>query len=493
MAVPGKAREIFSTTLIYSIGTLLTQFVSFLLLPIYTRYLTAADYGALSLVMVGQSLIVLATELGIVSGLFRFHHHFDSDEERSRLLGTVLYLLIGAGAAIVLGVQWFAPEIAGYAFSFEGGEDLLRVACMTGVSLPLVSLYLRTHQLAKRPWRFVGTSLCQFLINVTTTITLVVVMGMGVLGVLLGQLAAAGALALFCLIRRGHHLLSGFDTAKAGMLLRFSLPLLPTNIAAMVIALSDRFFLERLSSLDEVGRYAVADKMATVLMVLVAVPFSQSWAQFAYSAQKDASLPRAFARMFHVYAVAMTALAVLYAFAIRELLWIATTPEFASAYLVVPVLLTGPLLHGFTTILGTGIHLANRTAAIPLFWIIAMAVNLGLNAWLIPEHGMIGAATATAAAFATNAILYLIFSRRVFPVDYPLLRAASALLGGALTAGTWMVFDPEGTGASLALRAGLFLGLLAWLLVTGAVRPGEIADAWRGMKGWAEERFGTAR
>ena len=111
-AVPGKAREIFSTTLIYSVGTLLTQFVSFLLLPVYTRYLTPADYGAPSLVMVGQSLIVLATELGIVSGLFRFHHHFDTDEERSRLLGTVLHLLIGTGAVIFIGVQWFAPEIA---------------------------------------------------------------------------------------------------------------------------------------------------------------------------------------------------------------------------------------------------------------------------------------------------------------------------------------------------------------------------------------------
>ena len=53
----------------------------------------------------------------------------------------------------------------------------------------------------------------------------------------------------------------------------FSMPLLPANLAALVIALSDRFFLERLATLDEVGVYAVADKMATVLQVLLVSTF----------------------------------------------------------------------------------------------------------------------------------------------------------------------------------------------------------------------------
>ena len=490
MAVPGKAREIFSTTLIYSLGTLLTQFISFLLLPLYTRYLTPSDYGALSLIMVGQSLIVLSTELGVVSGLFRFYHQYDTEEERSKLLGTVLHLLIGSGAALAIGVHWFAPEIASAAFPFEDGEDLLRIACTTGVLLPLVSLYLRTHQLARKPWRFVATSVAQFLINVCTTVVLVVVLDMGVKGVLVGQFTAAAALAATCLLQRGRHLFAGFHRSMADPLLRFSLPLLPTNLAAMVIALSDRFFLERLASIREVGLYAVADKMAAVLMVLVAVPFSQSWSQFAFAAQKDATLKSAYRRVFHAYAVGVTLLAVLHAFAIRELLWFATTPEFASAYLIVPVLLVGPVCHGFITILGSGIHLANRTAMIPVFWGIAMAVNLALNAWLIPLHGMLGAAIATAAAFITNALLYYRYSTHAVPVDYPIRRAGLALLGGAMCGGAWMAFDVEAFLPSIALRGGLLLFLGAWLLLTGAVRKTEVSDACTQANVWFQDRFG---
>ena len=44
----GHGKELVRTTAVYSFGTLFTQVVSFLLLPLYTRYLGPEDYGNLS-------------------------------------------------------------------------------------------------------------------------------------------------------------------------------------------------------------------------------------------------------------------------------------------------------------------------------------------------------------------------------------------------------------------------------------------------------------
>ena len=324
-------KQIISTTLIYSAGTLLTQFVSFLLLPVYTRYLGPADYGALSLILVAQALLVLISELGIISALFRFYHQYDEEKARNRILATTLVSIIATGGFFFALCQVFAAPLASMAFPFQNGERLLRIASVTALCMPLCTFYLRTHQLSNRPYHFVATSLSQFTINMLATVYLVVVAGWGVQGVIVGQLAGAATIATVSLISRGSCLAAGIDWEMWKQMIRFSLPLVPTSLAAMVIAISDRFFLEKLSTMEELGLYAVADKMTMVLMVLLVVPFNQSWNQFAYSQQKSPELKATYATTFRYYTLAMTTLIVGFSFVIHELLLIATTPEFATS------------------------------------------------------------------------------------------------------------------------------------------------------------------
>jgi O-antigen/teichoic acid export membrane protein len=225
-----------------------------------------------------------------------------------------------------------------------------------------------------------------------------------------------------------------------------------------------------------------------VLMVLLVVPFNQSWNQFAYSHQKDATLTATYASTLRYYTLAMTTLIVCFSFVIHELLLIATTPAFAAAYIVVPLLCLSPLAQGYVNFLGTGLHLANKTAIIPFIWIIAMGVNIGLNYLLIPHFGMMGAAIATGVAVITNALLYLIASKRFFPVAYPLGSSLWVLLSGAACLTVYILFDPDRWLYSIGLRLGCLLCFFGLILGSGALRIAEVRSGYKVLEN-AVKRF----
>jgi len=87
-------------TLIYGTGVLLSNALAFIMLPIYTRYLTPADYGVMGLIEMTLDVVAILGGAQLVSGIYRFYHKAGSPEERDRVIATS-FLLLGASYAFV--------------------------------------------------------------------------------------------------------------------------------------------------------------------------------------------------------------------------------------------------------------------------------------------------------------------------------------------------------------------------------------------------------
>ncbi len=463
--------------MVYTLGTVLTQFVSFLLLPLYTRYLGPEDYGILSLVLVYQAVLSFFSELGVVSGVMRFFPTLEG-EERNRFMATVLSVLGVSSVALFSLSFWAIDGLASFVVPSLGeeGRGLLLLSTGVAVLTPFAKLLLRYHQLHKRPGRFVLTSFVQFLLTAGTTIYLVVWAEQGVYGVLIGQLVGVGCIAFASLGVHARFMTRLPSRLAATTLLGFSMPLVPANVAALVIGLSDRFFLERMASLSDVGVYAVADKMATVLQVLLVSSFANAWHQFVFTHQDDPGLKTTYAKTFRGFCLVFIVTAVGFCFAMPELLGIATTEDFAVGYRVVPLLCIAPFVQGWVLFSYDGLHLANQTRKIPVILMSGMGMNLGLNWLLIPELGMMGAALATALSMGWILVWAHRASAQAFPVDYPLkeVGVALGLAIGALTVFLWV--DPADRWVSLGLRTGLFVLFGAGLFVFKLVRPDDVRE-----------------
>lgn len=79
-----KNKEYVKNTAILFMGKFATQFISFLLIPLYTRHLIASDYGMVDLIQTYISLFVPILIFRLDSAVFRFLIDERSNEQGKR-------------------------------------------------------------------------------------------------------------------------------------------------------------------------------------------------------------------------------------------------------------------------------------------------------------------------------------------------------------------------------------------------------------------------
>ena len=77
-----------------------------------------------------------------------------------------------------------------------------------------------------------------------------------------------------------------------------------------------------------------------------------------------------------------------------------------------------------------GSNVAKKNRMIPVFFLIASAVNIGLNFLLVPEYGMYAAAWTHVAGFAILAVTVYFYSREVVSDPLRVGPAAQDRAGG---------------------------------------------------------------
>src|SRR4029077_14303303 len=73
---------------------------------------------------------------------------------------------------------------------------------------------------------------------------------------------------------------------------------------------------------------------------------------------------------------------------------------------------------------------SGRARKTQLNWVVTgvgAAVNVGLNFWLVPAYGMVGAAVSTAVSYVVLFLGMTLYAQRVFPVDYQWRRVVTCV------------------------------------------------------------------
>jgi O-antigen/teichoic acid export membrane protein len=272
---------------------------------------------------------------------------------------------------------------------------------------------------------------------------------MGVLGVLVGTLAAELVMLPVRILTTRDLLARRFSRAVLRQMLSYGIPLVPTSLAYWVFMTSDRILLGNLADLEQVGLYSVAVSVVNIASILI-LALGQAWNPHAVLAYEEdrAGAAVLFSRMlvyvlagFGLVAVAMTTFA-------EELISVLAGSSFAGASAGVMPLAIGMVAYATTQVTAGGISLTGRTTYLAIFSWIAAITNLGLNFALIPAYGMIGAAVATAAAYVLLTLSYGVTSQRLWRLQFRWrsILFAVAITGVALVATDYLPqFGPGAT------------------------------------------------
>jgi O-antigen/teichoic acid export membrane protein len=470
-----KIRRLTGHVLVYGFGNIGNRVVGFLLIPIYSRYLTPEDYGVLALVaMLGQILYAIMN-MGQNSALFRTYFRHDSAEARERVVTTSLWLILTLSLPIGLLALALSKPIASLlvgspAYTVWVALAVMGVAFKVFLRLPLAILRAREQSRS-----YAVSSIVQTIIGLALAIIFVVGLHLGGRGVLLSQLVAELALCvyLFPATLRGMRLMV-FSRRDASDLLTYGLALVPAALLSFLIHLSDRYFLKYFVSVSAVGIYALGYRFGEILYFAI-LAFELAYPAFLFGHLKNPDAKRLYSRVCTYYFALMGILWLCVSLPAEEIVTIMAHPAYHDAYRVIPWIAGAFFFQGVGAVWNVGMQV-NRIVK----WRLAMSAStavlaLILNFLLIPRWGMMGAAGAALLAYVYQFVIQVLIGHRLYPIAYEWGRVIRLTVVGVGVYAVGSLITWGSMPAALAGKAGLLLCAPLVLYAVGFFEAGEVA------------------
>jgi O-antigen/teichoic acid export membrane protein len=467
--VSGYLRRLATTGAAYTAASILSKVIAVALLPLYTRYLSPADYGAAEVMFAAIVSASIVVRLGLIEALLRFYYQDDEDPARvvsSTFAGLFWFATIGALVALP-----FATPIS-EALLDRPATDLARISIGGLWVLTMFEFMLTTFRLEERARAFFVTTILNVLATIGVTVVLVVGAGEGARGLLLGSYATGGAFVLALIFAQRRRLSLRFDRALLRRMLRFGLPTMPAEASLYLLNFVDRIIIVRSAGLAEAGLYSLAVKFAQAINVLVR-GFQLAWPPLAYSIRDDDEARRAYATIVTLFvagcAFVVTGMWLFSRWIVRAL----AAPEFFGSYKAIGLISTAVTLYALYLVLVVILGRTGRTGFNFPATLAALVTNVVLNLILVPPLGIVGAALALVASYLVVLALMYGFTQRLFPVPYQWGRLGRVALISAVLVGAGELLMPTSGAAGLLGRAALFAVYPLALLVSGFFTPGE--------------------
>jgi O-antigen/teichoic acid export membrane protein len=423
-----QLHRVGSQTAVYVVGVLLARALSFALLPVYTRYLSPADYGIIQLVELTFDVLTLVAGTRIAAGLFVFHEKAATVVQKNAVLSTTMIALAIGYAVVAAAAVVLASMLSRLVFDDATHTTVVRIAAASFLFQGLLIVPLAEIRRREQSRMYVAVISGKLVVQAGLNVIFLVVMKLGVLSMFLSTLITSTTLAIALTVYLVRQTGLGFSAPVLRDLLRFGLPLVATQIATIFTTFGDRFFLRRAvddaaashsaAGVAAVGIYALAYQFAFLLSSVALDPFLSVWQPVRFKLAKQENRDSVFSRAFVMLNVLLITGAVGIGLFAHDLLGILAAPDFRSAADLVPLLLLATVIGSWSSALDTGILLRERTEYITYANWVSAAVALVGYLVLIPPFKGWGAAWATLAALSARHFIIYWAAQRLWPIRY---------------------------------------------------------------------------
>jgi O-antigen/teichoic acid export membrane protein len=432
MRLGQELRRLGRHSAVYGLGGLVSRILATILLPLYTHYLPPDAYGRVEIVTAATAVLAIVLQMGISSAFFRFY--FDAKEPPEKLVvvrTSFWFTMAMATLGLVIGLV-FADQVS-HLLGLGHDPQLVRAGAVGLWAATNYQQLTALFRVEERSTQYAIASVANVLITVAAMVLFVAVFHWGAVGLVAGNFTGTLCVYVVLLAYRSEQLGLQFDTELFRKMQHFGMPLVPSALALWTINFVDREFVSWYKDNAEVGVYSAAVKIAGVI-TFVMVAFRTAWPAFAYSIEDDRDAKR-------TYSFVLTYLLTLaswLALALGALApwWVAllTNERYQRAEKGVALLAFAGAIYAGYTVLAIGSGRARKTQ---FNWVVTGAgalVNVGLNFWLVPAYGMVGAAISTLAAYVVLFVGMTLYAQSVYPVAYQWRRVLTCVGAGvALT------------------------------------------------------------
>ncbi|MHC1721883.1 MAG: lipopolysaccharide biosynthesis protein [Aminipila sp.] len=374
-----EGKTLIKNTAIYAIATFGSRVLSFLIVPLYTFYLSPAEMGTYDLVITTITLLVPFLTFQMSDGIYRWL--LDSRQNKEQVIGTGLKVC-GINMVIFIVLYIIISSFIHIPFSVYSILLLLLYAIV-----PVIQQVVRGLNKNKL-FAFSGVMLT--VIFLASNILFVIVFRQGIEGMLLSQISAY-AITLLFLLWRCPTILSSLNVKSVPGLsydmLKYSLPLIPNVVSWWTINASNRYVILVTLGAAANGIFAISMKFPTLIQMVTSI-FYLAWQEAAIKQSERGEDPEFTSKVFHMYSrflllFSAVAIPLTRIFVIKYM-----EINYANAWRYSSFLYLGMVYSALASFLGTGYQASKKTKGALLTTIWAALLSLAISIALISQVGL---------------------------------------------------------------------------------------------------------
>ncbi len=410
----------------YTVGNILIKGINFLTLPIFSRVMSADEFGVFNVFMSYDAILFvivgLAMHTSIRSANSEFRGRIDDYTSSvsliyliNALILTAVVALFGAGLSELLGFD----------------RSVLYMLILFSTGSAILTLYNNRISLDYSFKKYLAVALVNSVGNVLLSLVLILTVfhSQKDVGRIFGSTLVIVALAAVLLVGMYRKAKPRCDKKFWKFGLKYSLPIVPHGVSQVLLAQFDRVMIRGMVSDAAAGIYSLAANIKLILTVIT-TSISTAWSTWFYTEMdhKNTSAVRKRATqlgaLFTILCVGLMALT-------PELVLVLGGREYDLAkFVAIPMVLDAFVLFLYD-VLVVGEYYAKKTVYIMVGTIIAAVLNVILNYVFILKYGFLAAAYTTLFAYVCYLVIHLFISRRltgfyILPVKWLLIYSSIA-------------------------------------------------------------------
>lgn len=409
-----KNKELVKNTIIIFIGKFCTQFITLLLLPLYTHFLSTEDYGYIDLIQTYLTFFIPLILLKIDAGIFRFLIDArKSEEEKNKIITNGIFIMF---VELIISTILFAIAVKIFSIKYS----ILIV--MNLISLSVLTFLLQIVRGIGKNKQYSFSSIIAAI--VTIVLNLIFLVGFHKNGkyVLIASLISNIICTIYLLIVNKilkNVKIKYIDKKLIKDLLKYSIPMIPNELSWWIVHVSDRTIISYALGVAANGIYSVSCKFSNILSSIFNI-FNLSWQESAAlhinDTDKDEFFSNVINKVFNLFICFCIGILACLPFVFELLI----KDSYREAYKYVPILLLANIFSVLIGLIGS-IYVAKKmTKEVAKTTMIAAIINLTIDIALIKVIGIYAAAISTLVSYMLLAIYRYIDVQKYVKVKIPI-------------------------------------------------------------------------
>ena len=412
----GRNRSLFNNSIFFAIGNLGSKVVQLLMLPLYTKWLSPADYGVVDLLNNYINVLILFIGLDVADALIVFPLKKKNEEIKTifstALVFTVLTTLVALILFLLLHITGFNSAIGAfgenlwYAFGILISQAIYRVFQYFCRGINKMSVFSYTG---------VVSSL------LIAAFSFLLIPKFGFRGYLLAMILSNILTAVFVIVYSkafDYFLIDGYDKGLLRQMLRYSVPMIPNILLWWIILSLNRPLLEKYTGLAAIGIFGIACKIPD-LIGMVYNFFHSAWITTISEEYGNSDFNKYVNQVLEMITCVQTFIYLATLLLSKYLFQWFIDVRYSEALMYVPILCVGIVLSNFATFMSSIFNANRKTYRMFYSVIIAAGICLLLNFALIPKYGIWGACISIVVGHLTAGVSRLYFARDSFKLIRP--------------------------------------------------------------------------